>query len=132
MSKTVQIPEWPYPAWEADINGHKYIYPSGTEQTVPDEVAEMLDQMRAYPRLPVLPVDPPFGTREDAYTLAESTGAASYDALPADGFVSKAMIADAVKAYLTSLTGYAKTKEQTLQHGTAGGLKWVDNPEEGS
>ena len=129
MSKTVHIPEWPYPAWEADINGHKFIYPSGTEQTVPDEVAEMLEQMRQPPSIPNLPTDFPFGSREDADTLAESTGAASYDALPADGFVSKAMIADAVKAFLTGITGYTKTKEQTLQHGTAGGLKWVDNPE---
>ena len=42
MSKTVFIPECMNP-FEVIVNHHRYIYPGGTSQEVPDEVAEVIE-----------------------------------------------------------------------------------------
>ena len=76
MSKTVMIPTDLGPFWEAEINGNKYSYPSGTEQTVPDEVAALIgDNVREAPV-----EDPPETSEEEivrvATPIAKEQGAA--------------------------------------------------------
>ncbi len=44
MAKTVKIPDNMSP-WEATINGLKYVYPAGTTQEVPDEVAALIERL---------------------------------------------------------------------------------------
>lgn len=44
MAKTVKIPDNMRP-WEATINGLKYVYPAGTTQEVPDEVAALIERI---------------------------------------------------------------------------------------
>lgn len=44
MAKTVKIPDNMRP-WEATINGIKYVYPAGTTQEVPDEVAGLIERL---------------------------------------------------------------------------------------
>lgn len=48
MSKTVIIPTTADP-WICYINGVRYSYAAGTEQTVPDEVASIIEQAKGYP-----------------------------------------------------------------------------------
>lgn len=47
MSKTVTIPEGMYPFWECELNGVKYSYKAGTSQSVPDEVAALIEANNA-------------------------------------------------------------------------------------
>ncbi len=56
--KTVIIPSNTYPWWECTINGVKYRYKSGTEQTVPDEVAEIIENGALLEPRTVLPGKP--------------------------------------------------------------------------
>lgn len=110
--KTVTIPNTANP-WVCTINGVKYEYPAGSVQSVPDEVALLIDEMSGYPpdaKKPVQPWNPEGIVKpEDLASYAKSA-----DVMP--------------KA--ASITGYDATKAQTLQHDTSGALKWVDNPEE--
>lgn len=48
MSKTVIIPHTADP-WICYVNGVRYSYAAGTEQTVPDEVASIIEQAKGYP-----------------------------------------------------------------------------------
>ena len=51
MSKTVKIPDYTRPNWVCCIGGHRYVYPAGSTQEVPDEVAELIeDQMELQPK----------------------------------------------------------------------------------
>ena len=47
MSKTVMIPTSERRFWECEIGNRKYRYVAGTTQTVPDEVAAIIDQINA-------------------------------------------------------------------------------------
>lgn len=48
--RTVMIPTTENP-WQCEINGIKYSYPAGTEQTVPDQVADLIgDIAEAQPK----------------------------------------------------------------------------------
>ena len=48
--RTVMIPTTENP-WQCEINGVKYSYPAGTEQTVPDQVADLIgDIAEAQPK----------------------------------------------------------------------------------
>lgn len=76
MSKTVMIPTEMGPFWESEINGKKYAYPSGTEQTVPDEVAALIEENARQ-----TPVENPPETSEEeivrvATPIAKAEGAA--------------------------------------------------------
>lgn len=41
----VKIPKDKRPNWECEINGVKYSYPAGTEQEVPEAVAELIENL---------------------------------------------------------------------------------------
>ena len=56
MSKTIKIPDDMSP-YEVIINGVKHIYPAGSTQTVPDDVAALIENSLAMA---------PHGTRESA------------------------------------------------------------------
>lgn len=43
--KTRTIPTNEYPVWHCNVGGVNYAYPSGTEQSVPDEVAGVIDSL---------------------------------------------------------------------------------------
>ena len=60
MSKTVTIPNCanPFIVW---VNGAKYSYPAGTEQEVPDEVAEIIEAHHKKHEEPSFPTEAPFG-----------------------------------------------------------------------
>ena len=58
MSKSVKIPETANP-WRCVINGVEYAYTPGSTQTVPDEVAALIAQIKEYPPDP-LPVEKPW------------------------------------------------------------------------
>ena len=50
MSKVVTIPNYTRPNWICSINGHRYCYPAGSTQEVPDEVAQLIeDQQEQWP-----------------------------------------------------------------------------------
>lgn len=54
MSKNVMIPDCTRPFFEVEINGKKYRYRSGTEQEVPDDVAQVIEQhTEAHEKKPV-------------------------------------------------------------------------------
>lgn len=74
--KTVIIPSNTYPWWECTINGVKYRYKSGTEQTVPDEVAEIIENGALLEPRTVLP-----GKPGQVWTLG-ANGAGRWDDLP--------------------------------------------------
>lgn len=58
MAKTVKIPDNMSP-WKAIINGVEYVYPAGTTQQVPDEVADFIERIsKVEPEK--APVTPPF------------------------------------------------------------------------
>lgn len=58
MSKTVKIPSTSNP-WKCVINNTTYVYEAGSEQTVPDEVADIIEAQNEFP--PAAPeVDKPF------------------------------------------------------------------------
>lgn len=47
MSRSVTIPNYMTPYWRCNINNVEYAYLAGTTQTVPDEVAALIDQYNA-------------------------------------------------------------------------------------
>ena len=47
MSRSVKSPTTTAPEWACEINGKVYSYPSGTTQTVPDEVAAVIANLAA-------------------------------------------------------------------------------------
>ena len=47
MSKSVLIPDTERKYWECELNGVRYRYVAGSTQTVPDEVAALIDQINA-------------------------------------------------------------------------------------
>lgn len=75
MSKTVMIPSTQGNPWVCSVNNQKYSYEAGTEQTVPDEVAAIIDSADNFP--PAAPdVDAPFngGGSDPVLDNAKSTG----------------------------------------------------------
>lgn len=47
MSRTVKIPSNTKPFWVCEINGKVYSYIAGSTQAVPDEVADLIDNINA-------------------------------------------------------------------------------------
>lgn len=74
MSKTVTIPTTANP-WKCMINGVSYVYPAGTEQLVPDAVAELIAELEE--REKITPsVDKPFA--DAVLESAKATGGIGY------------------------------------------------------
>lgn len=67
MSKTVMIPNDTRPTWSCEINGARYAYAAGTEQTVPDEVAALIEANAAN----VVPENPPETVEETAKRISD-------------------------------------------------------------
>lgn len=107
--KTVVIPSDRNP-WTCTINDVKYAYEAGTEQTVPDEVAAIINQQGVYPPEVMKPEQPWTPTEVSGYVKPE-------DLTP------YAKTAD-VMAKASGITGYDKTKTQVLKNDN-GTLKWV-------
>lgn len=83
MSRSVKIPSTPAPTFTCVINGTAYSYASGTTQTVPDEVAALIDNInRNKPKEddPTITIVTSIG--ESSTDKDVPTAKAVYDALP--------------------------------------------------
>lgn len=75
MSKSVKIPTYMQPDWVCTINNTTYRYKAGTTQTVPDEVAELIENINAQE-----PVEnPPETPEEMAKRIADAEIADNYE-----------------------------------------------------
>lgn len=90
MSKSVTIPTYMQPDWFCTINNTTYRYKAGTTQTVPDEVAELIEAINA--QQPV--ENPPETPEEMAKRIADAEIA---DNLELIDFTSVALVAGTPK-----------------------------------
>lgn len=121
---TIKIPSTPNP-YIVELNGRRYVYPAGSIQSVPSDVAAMIQAART--------LTPPKAA--EPWTPDEVEGGhvtpAQLTAILADyqlksGMSEYAKAAD-VMPKAASIEGYDAAKEQTLTNDT-GTVKWADVP----
>lgn len=103
MSKVVTIPTCANP-FEVSINGKKYLYPAGTVQEVPDEVALIIEQHHKGHEADYQPVEAPFDPGSGVVSYSEPqnlTEAQKAQARENIGAVTEATVEAVVAAKLS-------------------------------